>query len=436
MNEKDYPTTVEFRQRHGSPEVPSPELRVVHSPDSNVVGRVLALDGRTWTLGRAGEPEIDDPGMSRTHLRISPAGFVYRVDDLDSRNGCYLDGQRVQTGYIGHGAILRAGDTLWVCDEPPPTGTWPHRDDADADRAVTLVGISRAAIALRAAVDTVARARGPVLLQGPSGTGKEVVARAIHHLSDRKGQLVPVNCAAITHELAETELFGHTRAAFTGSAGARLGLFRQAEGGTLLLDEIGDMPKTQQAKLLRVLEDGVVRPVGADVGHKIDVRVIAATNVDLSTSDLRTDLLARLSEWTLTLPPLRARRVDVVPLFTHFITTTLGASPELSADLVEALLLHDWPMNVRELARLANRTGDLAASAPYWDLDLLPAPLQRAVLSREGDEADRTPPREAIEAALREEQGNVSRVARRFGCDRKQIYRWLERFRLDAKAYR
>ncbi len=295
-----------------------------------------------------------------------------------------------------------------------------------------MVGHSRAANAVRRAIATIAPEAGPVLVLGASGTGKEVAAAALHRLSGRAGAFVPVNCGAIAAELAEAELFGHARGALTGAADARRGLFVEADGGTLFLDEVGDMPLALQVKLLRAVEEGTVRPVGG-TPRKVDVRIVAATNA--GPAALRDDLRARLAEWTLELVPLRRRRADVLPLFAHFATEQLGRAPRTTAELAEALLLHDWPLNVRELQKLARRCAGLAQPGS-WDLELLPEALQRAIRERDAPLPEGTPRRDELEAALATARGTVARVAERFGVDRTQVYCWMRRHGIDPGEYR
>jgi len=203
-----------------------------------------------------------------------------------------------------------------------------------------------------------------VLIQGETGTGKEVMARFIHEASDRsKGPLVALNCAAIPDGLLEAELFGHTKGAFTGAIAARTGRISAADGGTLLLDEVGELPLPAQAKLLRVLQESQVTPVGSDKAVSVDIRVIAATNRDLQAmvdeGTFRADLFYRLSVIELALPSLRERRSDIPALAKHFIAKTnqkLGlAVSGLSREAEKALLSHGWPGNIRELAHAIER---------------------------------------------------------------------------------
>jgi two-component system response regulator HydG len=219
--------------------------------------------------------------------------------------------------------------------------------------------------ALYELVEHVAHSGAPVLLRGESGSGKELVARALHSEGPRAAEpFVAVNCTALPHALLESELFGHVKGAFTGATTARRGLFVEADKGTLFLDEIGDMPAELQAKLLRVLEDGEVRAVGADASRTVDVRILAATHQELETrvreGRFRADLFYRLNVVTLRIPPLRERREDIPLLVEHFISRARTRNPRskvtgLSPEVVAALGAMPWPGNVRELENLVER---------------------------------------------------------------------------------
>ena len=246
-----------------------------------------------------------------------------------------------------------------------------------------LVGAHPAIAKLRALIERVAPTEVTVLVTGESGTGKEVVAQAIHMLSPRSLQpFVPVNCAAIPHELLESEMFGHERGAFTGAAGSRHGLLTTADRGTIFLDEIGEMVNGLQAKLLRVLEDGVVRPVGADRGTRVNVRVIAASNVDLSEAvakgTFRKDLFYRLQVMPIVIAPLRDRRSDIPLLTEHFLDRirdrTPGREIKISREAMVALWSYDWPGNVRELENMVERLAILCEGS-IIDTSILPENL-------------------------------------------------------------
>lgn len=422
-------------------------LVVAYSPDRSVVDRHFALSATPTVFGReaSGEGLIIDPAMSRRHAAFSAdASAVFAVEDLGSANGTFVDGARAQglTPLETH-QVVCLGETVLVVDGEPPRDHLPASADPDDEAAHEVIGRSLAAARIRASVDTVARAEGAVLLLGKTGVGKEVAAREVHRLSGRSGRFVAVNCAAIPRELAEAELFGHVPGAFTGATQARDGAFVESDGGTIFLDEIGELPEEQQAKLLRVLEQKEVRPVGSSETKKIDLRVVAATHQDLEGDDFRQDLFARLGDWVLRIPSLAERKADVLPLWAHFLD-----DPQLrrtSVEVAEALLLHDWPMNVRELAKLAQRIKSLTPEGEIA-LEQLPEAMQAPLIRRfddseeapepEQDLGDGAPPRAELQEALAKAKGNVKQVAIDNGWHRTQVYRWLRRARLDPKNYR
>jgi DNA-binding NtrC family response regulator len=415
-------------------------LRVVHCPDARWIGAGYDLTSprSEFTFGRSGAAAIEDPRLSRQHCRVSRVDGAVRVEDLGSSNGSFVQGHRAEREYLMPNQVLRIGDTLFVLDEETPFDQSLPAAMGEAD-VPELVGESFAAGSVRRSIAIAGPTEAAVLLLGPSGSGKEIAARALHRLSGRAGAFVAVNCGAITPELADAELFGHSKGAFTGADRERLGLFGEAHRGTLFLDEIGDLPPALQVKLLRAIEERRIRPVGESRTRDVDVRVVAATNVHLEGSGFREDLRARLGQWEIQLPPLTARRSDILLLARHLIrrsaaTSTVGA---WTAEFAEALVLHDWPLNVRELQNVVQR---LVLSRPHdspWDFTFLPAPLQRPLLQREeGQEDTGAPGRAELKAALEEAEGNVARVAQKFGRDRTQVYRWLRRYQVDPQSYR
>ena len=246
-----------------------------------------------------------------------------------------------------------------------------------------LIGEHPSTVKLRMLVDRIARTDSTVLITGESGTGKEVVARAIHSLSRRCNRsFVPVNCAAIPHELLESEMFGHERGAFTGAVAPRQGLFGMADGGTIFLDEISEMPLMLQVKLLRILEDGMVRPLGADRSSQLDVRIIAASNKDLAAavkkSTFREDLFYRLQVVPILIPPLRERRSDITLLIEYFLERMRERHPgrdwTISREAMVHLWSYDWPGNVRELENMVERLVVLCEGSTI-ESSLLPANL-------------------------------------------------------------
>jgi two-component system response regulator HydG len=302
-----------------------------------------------------------------------------------------------------------------------------------------LVGRSAAMRALYEMIEPVAHSSAPVLLRGESGSGKELVARALHSEGPRAAEpFVAVNCTALPHALLESELFGHVKGAFTGATTPRRGLFAEADKGTLFLDEIGDMPSELQAKLLRVLEDGEVRAVGADASRTVDVRIVAATHQDLEArvreGRFRADLFYRLNVVTLRIPPLRERREDIPLLVEHFVSRSRARNPRskvtaLSPEVVSALGTMPWPGNVRELENLVER---LVVLVPRETVELaelrLHAPsvnpeVHPLTLAQEGLWPLRQLEGEYISWVVARCGGNKTRAAELLGIDVSTIHR-------------
>jgi DNA-binding NtrC family response regulator len=306
-----------------------------------------------------------------------------------------------------------------------------------------LVGRSRGMLTVFKQIAHASADDAPVLITGETGTGKELVARAIHRHGPRgRRPFVALNCGALTETLLESELFGHVRGAFTGAVVDKKGLFEQAAGGTIFLDEIGETSPALQVSLLRVLERGEVRPVGGQRVLSVDVRVIAATHRDLERSvqdgRLRQDLLYRLNVFRIEVPPLRERREDIPLLAAHFLRASApsGRTPTLSAAALAALSAHPWPGNVRELENTLHRLA-LQAGGGVIDLDDLPPALRaaRAVGIEERlfsdlpslDELERRYLKHVLGAL----NGNRSRAAEVLGVDRRTLYRMAERLGVD-----
>jgi two-component system nitrogen regulation response regulator NtrX len=317
---------------------------------------------------------------------------------------------------------------------------------AHVDKRLTMVGESYAMVQLREQVAMAAPTNGRVLIYGENGTGKELVARSIHAMSRRRGgPFVEVNCAAIPEELIESELFGHVRGAFTGAVADRQGRFEVADGGTIFLDEIGDMSLKTQAKVLRALQEQVVEPVGSTQRIRVDVRVLAATNKDLPAAiragQFREDLYFRLNVIPIFVPPLRARQSDIPLLAEYFLSgfareygrRAKALSPEATAELQ----LYPWPGNVRELRNLTERLmimvpGDLIAGkdVAFLNRDAVAPPAseapEEAVLPLH--EARDRFEQQYILRALAAQQGNISRTAEVLGVERSNLYRKMRAF--------
>jgi two-component system response regulator GlrR len=284
-----------------------------------------------------------------------------------------------------------------------------------------------------------------VLVTGETGTGKELLAQTIHDWSPRRSQpFMAVNCAAIPEQLLESELFGHVRGAFTGAVRDHEGLFRAAAGGTVFLDEIGDMPLVLQGKMLRVLQERKVRPVGAARDVDIDVRVVSATHRDLeaeiAASRFREDLYYRINVVTLHLPPLAQRRDDIPLLVQHFVGTLSGkyrkALAGVSAEAMELLVRAPWPGNVRQLFNVLEKCVALA-TAPVIPVSLLERALNRPVEELASfDEARRAFEREYLSQLMRLANGNVAQAARLAKRNRTDFYALLARHQLEPSAFK
>ncbi|MCE7893086.1 MAG: sigma-54-dependent Fis family transcriptional regulator [Sorangiineae bacterium PRO1] len=315
-----------------------------------------------------------------------------------------------------------------------------------SQRAQGLVGESAAMRQVGAHVSAVAPADVTVLVLGESGTGKELVARAVHQQSDRSGRpFVDVNCAALTDSLLESELFGHMKGAFTGATSARRGLFETASSGTLFMDEVGELAPTTQARLLRVLQEGTIRPVGSSESRKVNVRIIAATNRDLAkeveAGRFRQDLYYRLNVFSIEIPPLRERREDIPALVQHFLHKhgqRLGrGKPHVEPATLEALTAYHWPGNVRELENTVERALVLCRGDTIT-AELLPATLRANAVGPSGHASDSLTlqpladardefMRAYLDRVLKVAGGNVAEAARLSGMDASNFRRLVKR---------
>ncbi len=381
--------------------------------------------------------EVPDPTISGDHARITiSTDAPTLIEDLGSRNGTRLRGKAVTRALLSEGDWFLVGRTVFLLRRvAAPTAAQPIRAGGSS-RLATFV--PQLATIFQTAVD-LAPSRVPILLLGETGTGKDVVAREIHALSGRAGKYVAVNCAALPDTLVESELFGYRKGAFSDAREDRAGLIRSAAGGTLLLDEIGDLPPPSQAKLLRVLQDGEVLPLGSATPIQVDLRILAATqqNLDAMVREgrFRADLLGRLAGFTINLSPLRDRAEDLGLLTAAVFDRHAGADAstfKINADAAVALVERRWPLNIREFERVLQAAMELAKPSREIGVEHLGPPPK---LSSPGDM-----PASELEAELhrllRLRAGNVSAVAREMGKARMQIHRWMNQFGLKPDDFR
>jgi DNA-binding NtrC family response regulator len=373
--------------------------------------------------GPGADVRVLDRTVSGRHCALEASEFGLRVDDLGSRNGVHVGLARVRTAALSPagGSFVIGRTTVAV----RPIGT---EDVVDSEPAVPgLVGSSAPMRRVARDLRRYARLRVPMLLVGESGTGKDVAARAVHLLSERSGAFLPLNVGAIPETLADAELFGHRRGAFTGAVASRAGAFEQAHKGTLFLDEIADLPASIQVKLLRVVEDGCVRPLGGATQLQVDVRIVAATWAELrrrvEEGRFREDLLHRLSTVVIELPPLRRRKSDLPALCSALLARIADevGPKELTSTALARLVAHVWPGNVRELASVLYRA---AATSPGGDIRPEHLELQAPRPAHKPTQALSV---EDAATLLRRHAGNVSAAARAAGVARSTFRAWVEK---------
>ncbi len=327
----------------------------------------VPLEGRMIVGSAKGSPVcLADRAVSRLHAELEIVEDGVWLRDLGSTNGSFVESVFCKVARVEEGARIRLGSTTlqWRFEQgDAQVPLWPHEIFGE------LVARSEAMRELFMRLSQYARTDAPVLVQGETGTGKELVAKAIHTESPRsRGPFVVVDCGALPENLLEAELFGHARGAFTGAVGERQGAFEAADGGTVFLDEIGELPLAMQPKLLRVLESKTVRRIGETAYRSVDVRFVAATHRDLqqlvASGQFREDLFFRLSVLPAHVPPLRARRSDASLLVTHFLARR-APGLVLPAAILAEVEHHPWLGNVRELRSFVDRVATIGAEAAW-----------------------------------------------------------------------
>jgi DNA-binding NtrC family response regulator len=413
-------------------------------------GKTLLLENAPAVVGRDVDCDISlaDRDVSRRHVRLELKPDGVQVEDLGSTNGIFCLGERIEKGTVRLGGKLSIGGTtldfLPLEDErsTPPSGRNKYGE---------LVGISLPMRRIFTLLEALERSDAPVLIEGETGTGKELVARALHENSRRADMpFIVIDCANVPSELMESELFGHRKGSFTGAVDNRVGAFELANGGTVFLDELGELPPPLQPKLLRVLETGEIKRIGEGKLVPVDVRIIAATKrklaQEMAQGRFRDDLYYRVAVIQIRLPSLRERREDI-PLLVRELVTKLskGMQRRLSPDAEEYLMHQDWPGNVRELRNVLHRTlalhpvdcSDLPVVEP---LPVGNEPVSGKQTRVEGKEAGSDYLyHEARERSLRsfersylarlwtETGRNLSKAARMAGLDRKYLRRLLRK---------
>ena len=453
------------------------KLRVVllDTPDPNDHGRSFVFAQDEVRIGSSPDADVPlaDPSVSREHLavRLGPHGFA--ITDCGSTNGTFVGDLRIERAAFTEEALVRIGKSTLRLESLAETVEQEISPRASFGR---MIGISAAMRETFALLEKVAASDLTVLVEGETGTGKELAAEGLHEASRRSGAFIAVNCGAIPRELLESELFGHEKGSFTGAVRERAGAFLAADGGTIFLDEVGELPLDMQAKLLRALERREVKAVGSDRSRSVDVRVVAATNRSLArevtAGRFRQDLFYRLAVVIVRIPPLRTRLEDLRLLVDHVqdelarrrVAAGLPPYGRLDEASIAMLSRYDFPGNVRELRNIVERWAVLGTASAPGDPSALPAVMKPSDLaspasndsgggagggaSAGGRDATllRLPYHEAkeawverferayVDAILGQSGGNVSKAAREAGVDRRHLQRLMARFGLKVSA--
>jgi transcriptional regulator with PAS, ATPase and Fis domain len=442
----DVDETTQVLDQGSRQEYPSYELTVLGGPDSGL-RRSIDPQGLTVGSGAICQMKLTDPTVSRMHCEVRVVEGAARVIDLGSTNGVIVNGVRVKEAVLSPHSTIQLGETTLRVDAGDQLTFF---ELSRRTRFGNVIGASKEMRRLFTILEKASLSDATVLIQGETGVGKELVARAIHDNSERaEGPFVVVDCGAIAENLIESELFGHTRGAFSGAVSDRRGLFEEAHGGTLFLDEIGELPAALQPRLLRVLESREVRRIGSNQSRKIDVRIVAATNRSLAESinngSFREDLYYRIAVVEAHLPPLRQRGEDVVLLAEHFYRRYAGEDQNLPDGLADTLKARAWPGNVRELRNFIERSVSLGFTEPAASgvtksvQEMSPDVLAHIVPTHLPLKDARAAWTEQFEllyvtAILAKTDGNVTRAAELAGVNRRSLQRLIANLQLRARG--
>ncbi len=431
------------------------ETRLLAVDELQIPALTLGLPGETpkvfpgspVTIGSS--PDCDlvlaSDTVSRHHCQLLCDGFGVILKDLDSTNGTWFGPLRVKEAVLSAPCEFQVGDQRLQFS--PVTERFTPGGSGDC-HLEGLVGASPAMCRLYSLLRKLAVCDAPVLIQGETGSGKELAARALHRLSRRaQGPFVTVDCSCLSPSLLESELFGHRKGSFTGALEGRIGLLELGDGGTVFLDEVGELPLELQPKLLRVLEARELRPVGASTPRPLNIRVLAATNRDLpqevQAGRFRRDLLFRLEVLRVHLPPLRDRLEDLPLLLEHLLERLSPGAipPSFTPQAMRALGCHPWPGNVRELANVVARALALSSGGAITEEELglgfsqsAPARTPNPGFKEAKEEAEHLFEREYLRELFRRCDGNISRAGREADLDRKHLRRLLRRHGLIAEG--
>jgi two-component system response regulator HydG len=403
-----------------------------------VAGRFVeaALEGRQLRVGSSTENDlvIKDPLVSRFHCRFYRMDNTWYLRDLESTNGTFINGARVTETEINPGMVIQVGDVVLIVQTPREETAYPG--------AFGIIGEDPAMQKVFDQLRNIAKSDGTVLITGETGSGKEVVARAIHQLSSRcESKLVVFDCSTVSPNLIDSKLFGHKKGSFTDARDDRKGVFEEADCGTLFIDEIGDLPLELQPKLLRALESREIYRIGENDPRRVDTRIISATNRSLpdmvKAGTFRQDLFFRLKVFMVEIPPLRDRPADIPLLATYFVETkSLGPKKKLSKRALKKLCAYDFPGNVRELANVITVALAMSKKDSIEPEDIVLTPITAAERLAEaetygkGSTIDETIRKQILDT-LKAKKKNITKTAQALGKSRAALLRLMARLGIE-----